>query len=87
MSHAIATIVKGGIVLIPLLLCSLISLALTTERLLIWGGSARRKSLMKVCNGSRVAISPTPKTQDETHRIQGRRSLPTSSSPLRIGDD
>ena len=36
MSQAIDIIVKGGIVMIPLLACSLISLALTIERLIFW---------------------------------------------------
>jgi biopolymer transport protein ExbB len=36
MSAFIAIIIKGGIVMIPLLACSLISLALTIERLIFW---------------------------------------------------
>jgi len=36
MTQAIDMIVKGGIVMIPLLACSLISLALTIERLIFW---------------------------------------------------
>ena len=36
MAHAIEIIIKGGIVMIPLLFCSIISLALTIERLLFW---------------------------------------------------
>jgi biopolymer transport protein ExbB len=36
MIQAIDIIVKGGIVMIPLLTCSLISLALTMERLIFW---------------------------------------------------
>ena len=36
MTQAIDIIVKGGIVMIPLLACSLISLALTIERLIFW---------------------------------------------------
>ena len=36
MSQATDIIVKGGIVMIPLLACSLISLALTIERLFFW---------------------------------------------------
>ena len=36
MSHVIDIIVKGGIVMIPLLLCSVISLTLTIERFLFW---------------------------------------------------
>jgi biopolymer transport protein ExbB len=36
MSDIIATIVKGGLVMIPLVLCSVISLAVTIERLLYW---------------------------------------------------
>jgi biopolymer transport protein ExbB len=41
MTEVITVIVKGGIVMIPLLACSLISLALTIERLIFW---ARVKS-------------------------------------------
>ena len=37
MTQVIDIIVKGGIVMIPLLACSLISLALTIERLIFWG--------------------------------------------------
>ena len=36
MSAFIAIIIKGGIVMIPLLACSLISLALTIERFIFW---------------------------------------------------
>lgn len=36
MTQVIDIIVKGGIVMIPLLACSLISLALTIERLIFW---------------------------------------------------
>jgi biopolymer transport protein ExbB len=36
MTQAIDIIVKGGIVMIPLLACSLISLALTIERVIFW---------------------------------------------------
>lgn len=36
MTQAIDIILKGGIVMIPLLACSLISLALTIERLIFW---------------------------------------------------
>ena len=36
MTQAIDVILKGGIVMIPLLACSLISLALTIERLIFW---------------------------------------------------
>jgi biopolymer transport protein ExbB len=37
MSEVVAIIIKGGIVMIPLLACSLISLALTIERFIFWG--------------------------------------------------
>ena len=37
MAQVLAVIVKGGIVMIPLLICSLISLALTIERILFLG--------------------------------------------------
>lgn len=36
MSDIISIIVKGGLVMIPLVLCSIISLAVTIERLLYW---------------------------------------------------
>jgi biopolymer transport protein ExbB len=36
MTHVVSIIIKGGIVMIPLLACSLISLALTIERILFW---------------------------------------------------
>ena len=47
MTQVIDIIVKGGIVMIPLLACSLISLALTIERLNFW---ARIKSQQAVRN-------------------------------------
>ena len=37
MSEVVEIIIKGGIVMIPLLACSLISLALTIERFIFWG--------------------------------------------------
>jgi biopolymer transport protein ExbB len=37
MSEVVSIIIKGGIVMIPLLACSLISLALTIERFIFWG--------------------------------------------------
>src|SRR5918994_141567 len=37
MTQVIDIIIKGGIVMIPLLACSLISLTLTIERLIFWG--------------------------------------------------
>ena len=36
MSEVVSIIVKGGIVMIPLLACSLVSLALTIERFFFW---------------------------------------------------
>lgn len=36
MPQIVSIIIKGGIVMIPLLACSLISLALTIERILFW---------------------------------------------------
>jgi hypothetical protein len=36
MAQFVSIIVKGGIVMIPLLACSLISLALTIERIIFW---------------------------------------------------
>ena len=37
MPEVVSIIIKGGIVMIPLLACSLISLALTIERFIFWG--------------------------------------------------
>jgi biopolymer transport protein ExbB len=37
MSEVVSIITKGGIVMIPLLACSLISLSLTIERFIFWG--------------------------------------------------
>jgi biopolymer transport protein ExbB/TolQ len=37
MTRVAGIIVKGGVVMIPLLACSLVSLALTLERLILWG--------------------------------------------------
>lgn len=36
MAHVVSIIIKGGIVMVPLLACSLISLALTFERFMFW---------------------------------------------------
>jgi biopolymer transport protein ExbB len=36
MSDVIAIIIKGGVIMIPLLLCSVIALAVTIERILYW---------------------------------------------------
>ena len=36
MTHVVSIIIKGGIVMIPLVACSLISLALTIERIMFW---------------------------------------------------
>lgn len=47
MTQVIDIIIKGGIVMIPLLACSLISLTLTIERLFFWG---RIKSRQPVQN-------------------------------------
>ena len=47
MSEVVSIIVKGGIVMIPLLACSLISLSLTIERFLFW---AKIKSKQTVQN-------------------------------------
>jgi len=47
MSEVVSTIAKGGVVMIPLLACSLISLALTIERFFFW---AKIKSKQTVQN-------------------------------------
>jgi biopolymer transport protein ExbB len=36
MTHVVSVIIKGGVVMIPLLVCSFISLALTIERIIFW---------------------------------------------------
>ena len=36
MTHVVSVIIKGGIVMIPLLACSFIALALTIERIMFW---------------------------------------------------
>ena len=43
MAEFVAIIIKGGIVMIPLLACSLISLALTLERLIFWSKLKSRR--------------------------------------------
>ena len=50
MFKAIDIIVKGGIVMIPLLLCSVISLALTIERLLFWRRVKSKQVLQEILN-------------------------------------
>jgi biopolymer transport protein ExbB len=47
MSEVVSVIVKGGVIMIPLLACSLISLALTIERFFFW---AKIKSQQTVQN-------------------------------------
>lgn len=55
MTHVVSIIIKGGIVMIPLLACSLISLALTVERIMFWtklkSKDALRQILALVENG------------------------------------
>jgi biopolymer transport protein ExbB len=48
MTQVIDIIVKGGIVMIPLLACSLISLALTIERLIFWGRIKSQQAVRKM---------------------------------------
>src|SRR5258707_11520302 len=48
MAQVLAVIVKGGIVMIPLLICSLISLALTIERILFWAKLKSREVLQEI---------------------------------------
>ena len=48
MAQVVAVIVKGGIVMIPLLVCSLISLALTIERILFWAKLKSREVLQEI---------------------------------------
>lgn len=48
MTQFLSVIVKGGIVMIPLMLCSLISLALTIERILFWSRLKSREVLHEI---------------------------------------
>jgi biopolymer transport protein ExbB len=48
MTQFLSVIVKGGIVMIPLMLCSLISLALTIERILFWSKLKSREVLHEI---------------------------------------
>lgn len=48
MTQVISVIVKGGIVMIPLMVCSLISLALTIERILFWSKLKSREVLHEI---------------------------------------
>src|SRR6185295_19225481 len=48
MTHVVAIIMKGGIVMIPLLACSLISLALTIERILFWTKLKSKEVLQQI---------------------------------------
>jgi biopolymer transport protein ExbB/TolQ len=45
MSDIIAIIIKGGLVMIPLLLCSVIALAVTIERFFYWRQISSKKPL------------------------------------------
>jgi len=48
MAQVFSIIVKGGVVMIPLLVCSLISLALTIERILFWAKLKSREVLQEI---------------------------------------
>ncbi|MGZ8427380.1 MAG: hypothetical protein ACXWYD_20750 [Candidatus Binatia bacterium] len=48
MSAFIAIIITGGIVMIPLLACSLISLALTIERFVFWAKLKTKDVLQQI---------------------------------------
>ena len=48
MTQVIDIVVRGGIVMIPLLACSLISLALTIERLIFWGRIKSQQAVQKI---------------------------------------
>jgi biopolymer transport protein ExbB len=48
MSEIIAIIVKGGLVMIPLVLCSVVSLAVTIERLLYWRGISSKQPVERM---------------------------------------
>jgi sulfite reductase alpha subunit-like flavoprotein len=48
MADVVSIIIKGGIVMIPLLACSLIALALTIERLIFWTGLKSKDVLQQI---------------------------------------
>jgi biopolymer transport protein ExbB len=48
MAQFVSIIVKGGIVMIPLLACSLISLALTIERIIFWTKLKSREAVQQM---------------------------------------
>ena len=48
MTQVIDIIIRGGIVMIPLLACSLISLTLTIERLVFWGRIKSRQAVQNM---------------------------------------
>ncbi|MPZ77436.1 MAG: MotA/TolQ/ExbB proton channel family protein [Deltaproteobacteria bacterium] len=50
MTQVIDIIVKGGIVMIPLLACSLISLALTIERIVFWSRLKSKQVISEILN-------------------------------------
>lgn len=50
MTQVIDIIVKGGIVMIPLLACSLISLALTIERIVFWSKLKSKQVISEILN-------------------------------------
>jgi biopolymer transport protein ExbB len=48
MKEVVSIVVKGGIVMIPLLACSVISLTLTIERLIFWGRLKSRQGIQNM---------------------------------------
>jgi biopolymer transport protein ExbB len=48
MSEVVSIIIKGGIVMIPLLACSLISLTLTIERFIFWGTIKSQQAVQNI---------------------------------------
>jgi biopolymer transport protein ExbB len=48
MSEVVSIIIKGGIVMIPLLACSLISLTLTIERFIFWGKIKSQQTVQNI---------------------------------------
>jgi biopolymer transport protein ExbB len=48
MSSVVDILIKGGVVMIPLLACSLISLALTIERALFWTKLKSRRAIQEI---------------------------------------
>ena len=76
MSDIIAIIIKGGLVMIPLLLCSVVALAVTIERFLYW----RRISSKKPVEQMLLSVEQG-KFPRRSRRVKIRRYQPRGCSP------